>query len=426
MKLLKLDCQYTKDFISDNLIEELKEKSVNSIIMLEKGTGKGNEFTGWTNTPYSTEYIEIQKIANEFRNRFETVVVIGIGGSYLGSRAVITSLENSFQKQKPEILYAGNNLCEYYHSELLQYLEDKNFGIIVISKSGTTTEPAIAFRLIKELAENKYGKTEASSRIIAITDKSKGALKKLAETENYRTFNIPDDVGGRFSVLTPVGLLPIAIAGFNIFELLKGAQEIDNHSTSAIPFDRNIVLKYAVLRNALYNLGKKIEILTCYTPKLFFIIEWWKQLYGESEGKQGKGIFPAGIVNTTDLHSLGQYVQDGERHVFETILSVATSNINLNINKNEENLDGLNYLDGKTMFEVNQKAQLGTILAHKDGNVPNIVIEISEINEFNIGQLIMFFEKACAVSAYMSDVNPFDQPGVEQYKSNMFKLLGKI
>ena len=426
MELLKLDCQYTKEFIDENIIEELKEKSVNSIIMLEQGTGKGSEFTGWMNTPYSNEYIEVQKIADEFRSRFETVVVIGIGGSYLGSRAVISSLENSFSKQKPEIIFAGNNLCETYHSELLQYIESKNYGIIVISKSGTTTEPAIAFRLIKELAEKKYSKAEVSSRIIAITDKSKGALKKMAEIENYRTFIIPDDVGGRFSVLTPVGLLPVAIAGYNIFELLKGAQEIDNHSTSAIPFDRNIVLKYAVLRNALYNLGKKIEILISYTPKLYFLIEWWKQLYGESEGKNGKGIFPAGIVNTTDLHSLGQYVQDGERHLFETILSVTKSNLNLKFKRDDENLDGLNYLVDKSMFEVNQKAQLGTILAHKDGNVPNIVIEIPEINEFNIGQLIMFFEKACTVSAYMLDVNPFDQPGVEQYKSNMFKLLGKI
>ena len=425
MDTIKLISKYADKFINSDLLESNIAKSEQSLIELETGSGRGSDFIGWLTTPYSDEYLEIMKTAENFRTRFDTIIIVGIGGSYLGSRAVISSLANGFKKSKPEIIYAGNNLCEEYYKELLDYIEDKNFGIVVISKSGTTTEPAIAFRLLKDKIETKYGKTEAAGRIIAITDKLKGALKKTAEAEGYKTFTIPDDVGGRFSVLTPVGMLPIALAGFDIFEILKGAQEIDNHTTSAIPFDRNIVLQYASLRNALYQQGKKIEILLSYNPKMYFLIEWWKQLYGESEGKEGKGIFPAGLVNTTDLHSMGQYIQEGERILFETVLSFEAGSDEIVMKKNEDDLDGLNYLEGKTIFEINKKAQEGTLMAHFDGNVPNIIISIPANNEFYLGQLLYFFEKACAVSGYNLGVNPFDQPGVEMYKSNMFKLLGK-
>jgi glucose-6-phosphate isomerase len=425
MDRITINSNYANKFLDSDILESNISKSEKSLIEIETGSGRGNDFTGWLNTPYSDEYLEIIDVAKNFRERFDTIIVVGIGGSYLGSRAVISSLTGSFKKPQPEILYAGNNLCEQYHNELLQYIEDKNYAVIVISKSGTTTEPAIAFRLLKDKIEKKYGKAEAAIRIIAITDKSKGALKKTADSEGYKTFIIPDDVGGRFSVLTPVGLLPIALAGLDIFEILKGAQEIDNHTTSAIQYDRNIVLQYASIRSALYQQGKKIEILLSYNPKMYFLIEWWKQLYGESEGKEGKGLFPAGLINTTDLHSMGQYVQDGERILFETVLTFEKGFDGIVIEKNEDNLDGLNYLENKTIFEINKKAEEGTLMAHFDGNVPNIVISIPENSEFYLGQLIFFFEKACAVSGYNLSVNPFDQPGVEMYKSNMFKLLGK-
>lgn len=425
MDRITINSSYANKFLDSIVLESNISKSEKSLIEIETGSGRGNDFTGWLNTPYSDEYLEIIDVAKNFRERFDTIIIVGIGGSYLGSRAIISSLTDTFKKSQPEIIYAGNNLCEQYHCELLQYIDDKNFAVIVISKSGTTTEPAIAFRLLKEKIEKKYGKADAASRIIAITDKSKGALKKTADSEGYKTFVIPDDVGGRFSVLTPVGLLPIALAGLDIFEILKGAQEIDNHTTSAIQYDRNIVLQYASIRSALYQQGKKIEILLSYNPKMYFLIEWWKQLYGESEGKEGKGLFPAGLINTTDLHSMGQYVQDGERILFETLLSFERGSAGIVIEKNEDNLDGLNYLENKTIFEINKKAEEGTLMAHLDGNVPNIVISIPENNEFYLGQLIFFFEKACAVSGYNLSVNPFDQPGVEMYKSNMFKLLGK-
>lgn len=425
METIKINSSYANKFLDPDILNSNISKSEKSLIKLETGSGRGNDFTGWLNTPYSDEYLEINEVARNFRSRFDTIIIVGIGGSYLGSRACIGALTDSFKKTEPEIIYAGNNLCEQYLTELLQYIEDKNFAIVVISKSGTTTEPAIAFRLLKTKIEEKYGKKEASARIIAITDKAKGALRKTAETEGYKTFIIPDDVGGRFSVLTPVGLFPIALAGLDIHEILKGAQEIDNHTSSAIPFERNIVLQYASIRNALYQQGKKIEILLSYNPKMFFLIEWWKQLYGESEGKEGKGLFPAGLINTTDLHSMGQYVQDGERILFETVLTFMKGSDGIVINKNEDNLDGLNYLENKTIFEINKKAEEGTLIAHFDGMVPNLVISIPENNEFYLGQLIFFFEKACAVSGYNLDLNPFDQPGVEMYKSNMFKLLGK-
>ncbi|MGE5355953.1 MAG: glucose-6-phosphate isomerase [Deltaproteobacteria bacterium] len=425
MENITLKTKYVESFLKHENHNETVLQSEKSLIQLETGSGAGNDFLGWMNTPYSNEYIEIIKLSDEFRSLYETIIVVGIGGSYLGSKAIISSLTGTFAKNKPEILFAGNNLCEEYHNDLLEYISDKNYGIIVISKSGTTTEPAIAFRLLKQKTEEKFGKNEASRRIIAITDSSKGALRKTADNEGYRTFVIPDDVGGRFSVLTPVGLLPVALAGINVFEILKGAQEIDNHTTSAIPYERNIVLQYAALRNTLYRQGKKIEVLLSYNPKMFFLIEWWKQLFGESEGKEGKGIFPAGLINTTDLHSMGQYVQDGERILFETVLSFETSNKEIFIKSNDDNLDGLNYLDGKSVFEINKKAEEGTLMAHIEGNVPNIIISIPDKNEFYLGQLLFFFEKACAVSAYNLGVNPFDQPGVEAYKSNMFKLLGK-
>jgi glucose-6-phosphate isomerase len=425
MERITLNTTYLDSFLNQELLEETTLRSEKSLIKLETGSGRGNDFIGWMSTPYSDEYMEVKRIAEEFRSKYETIVIVGIGGSYLGSKAVISALSHTFKKSEPEILYAGNNLCQDYHSELLEYIENKNFAIIVISKSGTTTEPAIAFRLLKEKIEKKYGKKEAAGRIIAITDKSRGALKKTADSEGYKTFIIPDDVGGRFSVLTPVGLLPIALAGLDVFEILKGAQEIDNYTTSAFPFNKNIVLQYAAYRNVLNQQGSKIEILLSYNPKMYFFIEWWKQLYGESEGKEGKGLFPAGLINTTDLHSMGQYVQDGERNLFETVLSFEKSYSGIVMSKNNDDLDGLNYLNEKTVFEINKKAELGTLMAHNAGNVPNIVISIPENNEFYLGQLIFFFEKACAVSAYNLGVNPFDQPGVELYKSNMFNLLGK-
>jgi glucose-6-phosphate isomerase len=425
MELIKIDTQFTEGLLNAEILESMKSRTLKSLISLEKGTGKGNDFLGWMQSPYSEEFREIIDVAADFRNRFDTVVVVGIGGSYLGSRAVISALTGKFKKNVPEILYAGNNLCEHYHQELLEYIEDRNFGIIVISKSGTTTEPAIAFRLLKEKIEKKWGKQEAAKRIIAITDREKGALKKLADQQGYRSFVIPDDVGGRYSVLTPVGLLPIAIAGLKISEILRGAQEIDNLSTSAVNFDRNPVLQYAAIRNALYQQGKKIEILLSYNPSMFYFIEWWKQLFGESEGKEGKGIYPAGMINTTDLHSLGQYVQDGERNLFETILSFESGSDPILMKEMDDNSDGLNYLAGKSVFEINKKAEEGTSMAHFEGNVPNLRISIPQNTEYFMGQLIFFFEKACAVSAYSIGVNPFDQPGVEMYKTNMFRLLGK-
>jgi len=425
MKNLNLKINNAKPFIGDDILGKILDKASKYLKLLESGNGAGNDFLGWLKLPYSEEYKDIQRVAKDIREHVDTVVIVGIGGSYLGAKAVISALGNDFNKTNPEILYAGFNLDGEYHKQLLEYLNDKNYAIVVISKSGTTTEPALAFRLLKKHIENKIGKNKASHRIIAITDKNKGALKQLADKEGYQTFVIPDDVGGRYSVLSPVGLLPIAIAGYDIEKILQGAKDIDKATGSSVGFGANDVIQYAAVRNSLYSLGKKIEILTSYHPRLYYLIEWWKQLFGESEGKENKGIFPAGVINTTDLHSLGQYVQDGERNLFETVLSVNKAKTRILVEEDEKNLDNLNYLAGKDYFEINKKAEQGTIMAHIDGGVPILNIEIEEINEYYLGQLIFFFEKTCALSGYILGVNPFNQPGVEAYKRNMFILLGK-
>jgi glucose-6-phosphate isomerase len=357
------------------------------------------------------------------------VIVIGIGGSYLGAKAVIESLNSSFEAYtdngNPKIIFAGHHLDEDYLSELLDFIDHKRVSCIVISKSGTTTEPAVAFRLVKQHIEKKYGKEGARERIVAITDHSRGALRKLSEQEGYRTFVIPDDIGGRFSVLTPVGLLPISVAGLDIRILLKGATDMEKASDGDVPVEENICAQYAIVRNVLYNSGKKVEILANYNPKLHYLTEWWKQLFGESEGKENKGIFPAGVDFTSDLHSMGQYIQEGERILFETVISIEKPHEELLIPEDAENLDQLNFLANKRISEVNRMAELGTMLAHVDGGVPNIRIEIPELSTYVIGQLIYFFEKSCGISGYILGVNPFDQPGVEAYKKNMFALLGK-
>ena len=391
---------------------------------LEKGTGEGNDFLGWLHLPSSiseAELADIEATAAQLRNSCEYVVTIGIGGSYLGAKAVIEALSSSFdayQGGKCKVLFAGNNIGEDYIAELMDLLKGKKFGIVVISKSGTTTEPAIAFRLLKDMLEKQEGKQEAAKRIVAITDAKKGALRSLATQEGYKTYVIPDNVGGRFSVLTPVGLLPIAVAGFDIKDLVAGAVEIENG-------DNENVFTYAQTRNALYQSGKKIEILVNFCPRLHYFAEWWKQLYGESEGKDHLGIFPASVDFTTDLHSMGQWIQDGERTIFETVLSVGDQSHSVVIPHDEANLDGLNFLAGKRVDEVNKMAELGTRLAHVDGGVPNLLITIPALSEKYLGQLIYFFEKACGVSGYMLGVNPFNQPGVEAYKKNMFALLNK-
>ena len=391
---------------------------------LEKGTGEGNDFLGWLHLPSSiseAELADIEATAAQLRNSCEYVVTIGIGGSYLGAKAVIEALSSSFdayQGGKCKVLFAGNNIGEDYIAELMDLLKGKKFGIVVISKSGTTTEPAIAFRLLKDMLEKQEGKQEAAKRIVAITDAKKGALRSLATQEGYKTYVIPDNVGGRFSVLTPVGLLPIAVAGFDIKALVAGAVEIEND-------DNENVFTYAQTRNALYQSGKKIEILVNFCPRLHYFAEWWKQLYGESEGKDHLGIFPASVDFTTDLHSMGQWIQDGERTIFETVLSVGDQSHSVVIPHDEANLDGLNFLAGKRVDEVNKMAELGTRLAHVDGGVPNLLITIPALSEKYLGQLIYFFEKACGVSGYMLGVNPFNQPGVEAYKQNMFALLNK-
>ena len=387
---------------------------------------------GWVNLPnnISNDLIsEINETAKQLREKSEVIVVIGIGGSYLGAKAVIEALSGQFDHLKPErknphILFAGQNLSEDYHYELLDFLKDKKYSIIVISKSGTTTEPAIAFRLLRKDLESRFGKQETSKRIIAITDASKGALRNMAEQENYKSFIIDDDIGGRYSVLTPVGLVPVACAGYNIEEFVNGAKSMFENSQN-ISFEENPVYRYAAIRHALYSNNKTTEILANYDPRLNYIAEWWKQLFGESEGKENKGIFPASVSFTTDLHSLGQYVQEGLRNIFETVISVEKNKFNLEIPNDKDNFDNLNYLASKPIDYVNKMAELGTTLAHIDGNVPNIKITIPEITEYYIGQLIYFFERSCAISGYLLDINPFDQPGVEAYKKNMFALLEK-
>ena len=419
------------NFLSDNVLEN--NFSIASIALsdLLNGKGKGNDFLGWVNLPNDIDnnlLDSIEESARVLRNNCDIVVVIGIGGSYLGAKAVIEALNNSFDllqkdRKNPIVLFAGQNIGEDYLFELQELLKDKKFGIISISKSGTTTEPAIAFRLLKTPLENQAVKEVAKKLIICITDKEKGALRILADKEGFTTYVIPDNVGGRFSVLTPVGLLPIAVAGYDIRALVNGA--IDMKNKAIVSSTDNIAIQYAIIRNELYKTGKKIELLVNFNPKLHYIAEWWKQLYGESEGKDGKGIFPAAVDFTTDLHSMGQYIQDGERHLFETVITVEKSTHSLLIPHDKDNLDGLNFLAGKNIDNVNKMAELGTCIAHVDGGVPNLKIVLPELSEYNLGQLLYFFEIACGISGYILGVNPFNQPGVEAYKKNMFALLDK-
>ncbi|MCL2681879.1 MAG: glucose-6-phosphate isomerase [Bacteroidales bacterium] len=433
MKTISIDQQYVEKFIQQSELDALQPALQKAQQDLIQKTGKGNDFLGWVTFPdeLSDAFLaDIEASAKRLREKAKLFVVIGIGGSYLGARAVIEALQNQFaaldsSRKDPFVIYAGHQLSEDYMHELLAVLDKIDYAMTVISKSGTTTEPAVAFRILKNHLEKKYGKEEAKSRIVAITDKERGALKTLATKEGYKTYIVPDDVGGRYSVFTPVGLLPIAVAGFDIRSLVKGAQDMKAIVTTENTISKNPAMHYAALRNVLYQQGKKIEIMVNYDPRLSYLTEWWKQLYGESEGKEGKGIFPAGVNNTSDLHSMGQYIQEGERMLFETVLSVENNRKIIEIPNDSENLDGMNFVAGKRMGYVNSMAQLGTILAHIDGGVPNIKINVPEISEYTIGQLIYFYEFGCGLSGYVLGVNPFDQPGVEAYKTNMFKLLGK-
>lgn len=429
---INLDISRALDFVKKEDINAFQEVINKNHQNLLNKTGKGDDFLGWVDLPssISTEFLdEIKADADKMAAKAKVFVVIGIGGSYLGARAVIEALQHQFKgfvnSDRPQVIYAGQNISEDYMVDLMEVLDGQDYAVTVISKSGTTTEPALAFRIIKNHLEAKYGKEEAAERIIAITDESRGALKTLADKEGYKTYVVPDDVGGRYSVLTPVGLLPIAVAGFDIHALVKGAVEMQEFNEKNTAIETNPVALYAATRNALYNSGKTTEIMVNYLPTLYYMTEWWKQLYGESEGKENKGIFPAGVSNTTDLHSMGQYIQEGIRNLFETVISVEKSKRKLEIPMDATDLDGLNYLKGKTITEVNYNAELGTAIAHVDGGVPNLRISIPELNEENIGQLIYFYEFACGLSGYILDVNPFDQPGVEAYKKNMFALLGK-
>ncbi len=411
--------------------EEYLRRALSSLEALEGRNGKGNEFLGWLDLPEATPSFlidECEQVASLWREMgVQVVVVIGIGGSYLGAKASIEALRHAFEEDvnpgKMRVVFAGHNLSEEYHAELLDFIEDKNVACVVISKSGTTTEPAVAFRLVKEHIEKKYPAQEACRRIVAVTDAASGALKSLSTQKGYKTFVIPGDVGGRFSVLTPVGLLPIILAGYDIREMMKGACDMARRCREK-NYD-NPAVRYAAARNELYASGKKIEILVNFNPKLQYVGEWWKQLYGESEGKDGKGIFPAAVNFTTDLHSMGQYIQGGERILFETVVSVKHPKRELVIGHDAQNLDELNFLAGKHLDECNKMAELGTRLAHIDGGVPNLQVEMDTIDEYNLGELFFFFEKACGISGYMLDVNPFDQPDVETYKKNMFALLDK-
>ena len=434
MKSISLNITKAASFLAEGAVKAYEPKVKAAQEALENGTCEGNDFLGWLHLPSSItpEFLnEIQAVANTLREKCEVVVVAGIGGSYLGARAVIEGLGNSFawlvnDKKNPTILFAGNNIGEDYLFELTSFLKDKKFGVINISKSGTTTETALAFRLLKKQCEDQRGKEEAKDVIVAVTDAKKGAARTCADKEGYKSFIIPDNVGGRFSVLTPVGLLPIAVAGFNVKQLVAGAVEMEKACGKDVAFEENPAAIYAATRQALYTqAGKKIEIVCNFQPKLHYFAEWWKQLYGESEGKDQKGIFPAACDFTTDLHSMGQWIQEGERSIFETVISVETPNEKLLFPHDDENLDGLNFLEGKRVDEVNKMAELGTRLAHVDGGVPNILVNVPELNAYYLGQLIYFFEKACGISGLLEEVNPFNQPGVEAYKKNMFALLNK-
>ena len=428
---MKLELTHTYPFIGKETIQSYESKVASTYNTIYSRTGAGNGFLGWVNLPSEIDenlVADIEQTAAALRKKSDLFVVIGIGGSYLGARAVIEALQNHFAPlsgEKPLVVYAGHNMSEDYLSELMAILDKKDYSLAVISKSGTTTEPAIAFRILKQHIINKYGEQEAASRIIAITDKAKGALKQLANVKGYKTYIVPDDVGGRFSVLTPVGLLPIAMAGIDIRQLLAGAIEIEKLCKNNPTLNGNFVSEYAVVRDILYRMGKTNEIMVNYEPRLVYFSEWWKQLYGESHGKEHKGVFPASVTFSTDLHSMGQYIQDGIRNLFETVISVEHSDHELRIPLENEDLDQLNYIAGNRISEVNHKAELGTMLAHEDGGVPVIRITIPEVSAFILGQLIYFFEMGCALSGYMLEVNPFDQPGVEAYKKNMFALLGK-
>ncbi len=432
--MIRFDTSNALQFVKHNEIENQKEMVVSAHKALHEKTGAGSEFTGWVDLPVHYDKVEferIKKCSEKIREDSDILIVVGIGGSYLGARAAIEMLAGSFynlqrmkDKKGPMVLFAGNSISSAYMHELVEFIENYDVSINVISKSGTTTEPAIAFRILKEQMEKKYGREEAARRIYATTDKQKGALRTLAEKEGYETFVIPDDIGGRYSVLTAVGLLPIAVAGMYIDKIMEGARDACLVYLNP-DLEKNPCYQYAAYRNALYKKGKVIELMVNYEPSFHYFTEWWKQLYGESEGKDQKGIFPAGADFSTDLHSLGQYIQDGLRVLFETVLLVDKPRHSFTIGHDTENLDGLNYISGMDMDEVNRYAAIGTILAHKDGGVPNLVISIPEINEYNFGWLVYFFEKACGISGYLLGVNPFDQPGVEAYKKNMFALLGK-
>jgi len=432
----KVTFDYSKaaPFVSDHEVEMMKKLTLDAKELLVSKTGAGNDFLGWIDLPVNydkDEFARIKKAAAKIQSDSDVLLVIGIGGSYLGARAAIEFLRHSFYncvdksiRKTPEIYFVGNSISSTYIKDLMDVIGDRDFSINMISKSGTTTEPAIAFRVFKEIMEKKYGKAEAAKRIYATTDKAKGALKKVATEEGYETFVVPDDIGGRFSVLTAVGLLPIAVSGADIDKLMEGAAS-GRKNALELSFEENDSLKYAALRNILLRKGKSVEILANYEPSVHYVSEWWKQLYGESEGKDQKGILPASVDLTTDLHSMGQFIQDGARIMFETVINVETSRETIVINNEEVDLDGLNYLAGKTVDFVNKSAMNGTILAHTDGQVPNFMVNVPEVNEFYLGQLFYFFEFACGVSGYLLGVNPFNQPGVESYKKNMFALLGK-
>ncbi len=433
MEKLTFDYSNALSFVKLHEVDYLIPAVEEAAKLLHNKTGPGNEYLGWLDLPEKydhTEFARIKLAAKKIQDQSDILVVIGIGGSFLGAKAAIEALGHSFhnhlpkgQRKGPEIYFAGTNISGTYLTHLLQIIGDRDFSINIISKSGTTTEPAIAFRILKNKLEDKYGKVGARDRIYATTDKQKGALKKLSLQEGFETFVVPDEVGGRFSVLTAVGLLPIAVAGVNITDLMAGASEAMRDLKN--PFPDNACYQYVALRNILYRKGKSIEMLINYEPRLHFVAEWWKQLYGESEGKDGKGIFPASADFTSDLHSLGQYIQDGHRHLFETLIQITHAEEDIIIEKEKEDLDGLNYLAGKSMDYVNKMAAKGTLEAHLDGGVPNLIINIPKATPYHLGYLFYFFEKACAVSGYLLAVNPFDQPGVEAYKKNMFRLLGK-
>ena len=428
------DYSKAMQFIGENEITSIKAIAETAKNILVEKSGAGNDFLGWIDRPVNydkEEFARIQKAADKIKNDSDVLVVIGIGGSYLGARAAIEFLRHSFYnnlpkevRKTPEIYYCGNSISSTYLQHLIDVIGDRDFSVNIISKSGTTTEPAIAFRIFKEMAEKKYGKEEAAKRIYATTDKAKGALKNLATEEGYESFVVPDDVGGRFSVLTAVGLLPIAVSGADITKLMEGAAAGRERALNA-PFEENDAVLYAAIRNILHNKGKSVEILANYEPSMHYVSEWWKQLYGESEGKDQKGIFPASVDLTTDLHSMGQFIQDGARIMFETVVNVGEPKAIITIGKEPVDLDGLNYLAGKDMDFVNKSAMNGTILAHTDGQVPNLMINVPKQDEYTLGELFYFFEFAVGVSGYMLGVNPFNQPGVESYKKNMFALLGK-